>query len=492
MSILSIDEVIKENGFAVHSIQGTSMMPLLNENEDSVRLVPVVAALKKKDIVLFRRADGTLVLHRIICVNKDGYYIRGDNCTTGEFVRKEQIIAVAEGIYKNGIYYACTDKRAMRHFSRKSNKRNLVIEKQNDPPVYSEFLYLIALVKAVLDHSRSQKAPDTLDYRKLFQIAKHHRIAATVFPVLNKSDIPKETYAEWQRYNDHARKRELLLCSEFDTVTEEFEKQHIPYMPLKGIIIKALYSPFTREAADIDILIQKKDVAKVNGIMTGRNYSVKPSSVHNAYYKEPVYNFEMHKALFTDASNSFFKDIWERAVRDENKEYAYHMSDEDFYTYYTAHFFKHYNNGGAGLRSFADFYLIKRYFESKPEYNSKYIVALMKDAGIYEFFKFLSDTVSVLFDDPGSVDKDILHYIYISGAYGSFENSVSNGIRKQGKTKYVLSRLFPPYRLMKERYHILTYIPLLLPVFWVVRFIKFLCNRKMRDKTVRLIREYQK
>ena len=116
----------------------------------------------------------------------------------------------------------------------------------------------------------------------------------------------------------------------------------------------------------------------------------------------------------------------------------------------------------------------------------------MKDAGIYEFFKFLSDTVSVLFDDPGSVDKDILHYIYISGAYGSFENSVSNGIRKQGKTKYVLSRLFPPYRLMKERYHILTYTPLLLPVFWVVRFIKFLCNRKMRDKTVRLIRDYQK
>ena len=168
MSILPIDEVIKENGFAVHSIQGTSMMPLLNENEDSVRLVPVVAALKKKDIVLFRRADGKLVLHRIICVNKDGYSIRGDNCTTGEFVRKEQIIAVAEGIYKNGIYYACTDKRAMRHFSRKSKKRNLVTEKQNDPPVYSEFLYLIALIKAVLDHSRSQKAPDTLDYRKFF------------------------------------------------------------------------------------------------------------------------------------------------------------------------------------------------------------------------------------------------------------------------------------------------------------------------------------
>ena len=63
----------------------------------------VLEALKKYDIPLFRRKDGSFILHRILKVCNDGtYVVCGDNQTVLEYgVRDEQIIGVVEGIYRD-------------------------------------------------------------------------------------------------------------------------------------------------------------------------------------------------------------------------------------------------------------------------------------------------------------------------------------------------------------------------------------------------------
>ena len=106
-----IEQAIETYGFLVQPFSGVSMMPVLNQKQDAVRLVRVERPLKKYDIVLYIRTDGAVVLHRIIRVKKDGYVIRGDNCLWNEWIRQEQIIAVAEGIYKNGAYVACETRQ---------------------------------------------------------------------------------------------------------------------------------------------------------------------------------------------------------------------------------------------------------------------------------------------------------------------------------------------------------------------------------------------
>lgn len=111
----TVERLLHEAGFLVHAVKGVSMMPLLDQNKDAVHLVPIEGALKKNDIVLFRRADSTLVLHRIIKVRKDGYLIRGDSCMGSELVRRENIIAIADAIYKDGQYIPCDDKKLIRY-----------------------------------------------------------------------------------------------------------------------------------------------------------------------------------------------------------------------------------------------------------------------------------------------------------------------------------------------------------------------------------------
>ena len=103
----NIERSIKELGYAVVPITGTSMLPLLKEGRDLVELESCSQErLKKGDVVLYKKNDGTLVLHRIIKTeNGEFFTVLGDHqFNNDEWVNKNQIIAVACGFFIKGRY----------------------------------------------------------------------------------------------------------------------------------------------------------------------------------------------------------------------------------------------------------------------------------------------------------------------------------------------------------------------------------------------------
>lgn len=103
----NIERSIKELGYAVVPIKGTSMMPLLKEGIDRVELKTYChERLKKGNVVLYKKNDGTLVLHRIIKTeNGEFFTVLGDHqFENAERVNKNQIIAVACGFFIKGRY----------------------------------------------------------------------------------------------------------------------------------------------------------------------------------------------------------------------------------------------------------------------------------------------------------------------------------------------------------------------------------------------------
>ena len=64
---IKIEEALNKNGFLISPIKGISMLPLLDENNDLVKLQKIDCLLKKDDMALFKRRD-VLVLHRVIDV----------------------------------------------------------------------------------------------------------------------------------------------------------------------------------------------------------------------------------------------------------------------------------------------------------------------------------------------------------------------------------------------------------------------------------------
>lgn len=103
----NIELCLKELGYAVIPTVGTSMLPLLKEGKTRVEVeARSQKPLKKGDVVLYKKNDGTLVLHRIIkAENEDAVTVLGDHqFKNAEQVDKTQIIAVARGFFINGKY----------------------------------------------------------------------------------------------------------------------------------------------------------------------------------------------------------------------------------------------------------------------------------------------------------------------------------------------------------------------------------------------------
>ena len=99
--------------------KGTSMMPLIRQNVDSIVLARAPEKLKKYDLPLFRRDDGHFVLHRVVGQDKNGYVMCGDNQIIYEHgITPKHILAIAVGMYR-GEEYVPFDKKDYIIYSRR-------------------------------------------------------------------------------------------------------------------------------------------------------------------------------------------------------------------------------------------------------------------------------------------------------------------------------------------------------------------------------------
>jgi hypothetical protein len=86
--------------------KGTSMLPMLRQGKDSVVLSPLPERLKRYDIPLYRRQDGSYVLHRIVKVDSTLTCL-GDNQFIPEpGITRQQLIGIVSGFYRGEKYYA--------------------------------------------------------------------------------------------------------------------------------------------------------------------------------------------------------------------------------------------------------------------------------------------------------------------------------------------------------------------------------------------------
>lgn len=120
---LSIEEALSRYGFVLRPVEGDSMMPMLDQARDIVRIVPLSAPIGKYDLPLYRRPSGQYVLHRVIAVRKDHCVTCGDNRWRSEKVPYAWLVGIAEGFYKNGNYISCTDEAYLSYVRRRVGNR---------------------------------------------------------------------------------------------------------------------------------------------------------------------------------------------------------------------------------------------------------------------------------------------------------------------------------------------------------------------------------
>ena len=124
MNSISYKELREKNGYYIATPIGTSMMPMIRQRLDTVRLVKPTKRLKKYDVILYQRKDKTYVLHRIIGVKKDSYVLCGDNQFIKEYnVTDEMIIGVVDGFYRGETYVSNDNKEYIRYYKKRVRNR---------------------------------------------------------------------------------------------------------------------------------------------------------------------------------------------------------------------------------------------------------------------------------------------------------------------------------------------------------------------------------
>ncbi len=284
-----------------------------------------------------------------------------------------------------------------------------------------------------------------MDLSAIYNLASRHMLAATVAPALKAAGVRDERFAEaWK----HSALKSSTMDMEMDAVFTELDAAGIWHMPLKGIVLQHYYPVYgMRQMSDHDILFDAARADDVRRIMEGLGFSAEyfGTGNHDVYHKEPVSNFEMHRALFGPSHDEklyeYYRNVKERLL---GEVYEKHLSTEDFYLYVTAHEYKHYIGGGTGLRSVLDIYV----YLQKEQLDMDYVATEAEKLGIAEFEAANRSLAQHLFS--GGVltegDREILEYILSSGAYGTMVHRVENKMTRHGwgKLGYALNRFFVP------------------------------------------------
>ncbi len=341
-----------------------------------------------------------------------------------------------------------------------------------------DVVYLAAC--AVNGETPNKDRVSGMNLENLCAAARRHMLECVTAMALESAGVTDEAFrqARWK-----AVRKSLAFDTERAAVPDGLEAAGIWHMPLKGAVLKTLY-PKTgmRQMADSDILYDASRSGDVRAIMEALGFEtvsfVDNAYHHDHYHKAPVCNFEMHRALFSPGAHAeifrYYRTIRERLLPDPDRRFRYHLSPEDFYVYMIAHEYSHYSKGGTGLRSLLDTYV---YIGKKgDELDRACIAGELDKLGIADFEARNRSLALHLFggEELTTDEREMFGVFLGSGAYGTMPCWVENQIRRRGRAGFLLSRTFPPYRIMAQRYPVLRS----LPVCWIGRLIKALAVKR--------------
>ena len=344
---------------------------------------------------------------------------------------------------------------------------------------------LIKLFPVLEDYIQKRKNPCSFseeELKEILSLSKSNNILIVSYLALKNDGVvfPDQVEKNLNLFYTQNIRKTALFEEERKALYKYMNERQISFLPLKGILINTLYPDYgTREFADNDILFDQKHKKEIKEFFVNRGYEVESYGkyVHDTYLKKPVYNFEMHRILFQDTSRNktmkvfenYYKDFLEHALVKDG--YERKVSDEDFFLYFLCHFYKHYSNGGAGIRTLLD---IRIYLIRHPDMDRNYLNQEYKKLNIQSFVDSILSLIDHLFlgKELSKEEKDILVSMVDSGTYGNIETNVKNNMKKKTKTQYILSRIFPPLSFYKSTYPIAYYSIIGIPFVFLYRLVR--------------------
>lgn len=281
---------------------------------------------------------------------------------------------------------------------------------------------------------------------------------------------------------------------ELRKIDRVFEDNSVPHINLKGAVMRQLYpKPWYRSCCDIDILVKEEDLDRAVKLLAGElGYTDIKKTTHDVgMWSGNGVHIELHYTLIEDDvkkngkyrrrwKTDVLSKVWDMTENTADDKYRFLMSDEMFYFYHIAHMAKHIETGGCGIKPFMDLWLLNN---NGYESNRRSRESLLKKYKLLKFERGVRTLSEVWFSgrEYDEVSSAIADYIIGAGVYGNLENNIAfNRSKAGGRSRYLISRIFPSRDLLKVYYPALETKPWLLPLCQAGRWGRIIWDGRLR------------
>lgn len=356
----------------------------------------------------------------------------------------------------------------------------------------AEKKFLLEVLADFLNKRRTN-CVDGLEWEPILALAQSHQIEAILFHQC-KSFIPPSVSGRLSQLYASSLFYYSNRVRLFGEVSAAFEKESIPFFPVKGLDVAAMYPvPALRTMGDSDIIVHPSDKQKAHQVMLDIGFEC-ASIQGNGYIKNKL-EFEIHDHLLynNNINSQVSKDFTELAWDYTSGESCKKHLDWNFHlVFLLLHLKKHFLYSGIGFRQFMDLAVVVR----KCDLDWDWLKKTLQKVELWDFTRTCFTLCEKWFEVSMPIKAEITPEFYESATEKIFANGVFgyedeeneansnlNQIRAQGKLRTIIRRIFPAY---KDVYYVPHYAfvqgrPWLLPVVWIYRLIRSLVCGKGAD-----------
>ena len=344
--------------------------------------------------------------------------------------------------------------------------------------IYTQLLKAEITGTSVSEEILGQITPEIKE--QLYHISRKNDLAHVIAAVLQRNNLlgEDELSAKYSKVLYKAVMRYENIRYEFGQICSLFEEEKIVYVPLKGSVIRTFYAePWLRTSNDIDILIRPEDLDRAcellhtrlnyyDGILTTKDLSLfSPSGVHLELH------FKIQESM--EKMDRVFCNLWDYIEPVKENEYRYKMTPEYFLFHIVAHIAKHMLHGGCGVRAYVDVWLLMKHLQ----YDENIFLQLCEESELRHFVESMRKLLNVWFEEEehDELSRQLERYVIDGGTFGTEEMIMTTKrMNASGGSGYILKRIFMPYKDLCTLYPKLVKLPVLYPVYTVVRWCKLL------------------
>ena len=333
-----------------------------------------------------------------------------------------------------------------------------------------------------------------VDWDKIIEESNAHSVTGLLYPALKKYDnskldvdvlnsLKKSTFISAVQQSKHIKETAKIL--------ELFNKNNIPVIVLKGLVIRNYYPmPDLRTMCDSDVIIHKEDLEKVRTLLLNEGFREEEDAGHHIAFFKFGFNLEVHWTLanetFRKGQECFQEHIWNdaRKIQVDGVD-TLALSLEDQALHFCAHMASHMAISGFGVRQLADLVLLVEHEGKNINWNN--FIEKAKKSGLHKFSIGMFKVCNYLFNmeipkelkdnnNDEEVIKLVINDIFTGGVYGqrdlsfTFRAQVGYDIEEDNTISMIkryIQIILPPPSKLSDRYGYAKKYKILLPIAWI-------------------------